>query len=230
MVIGNGMIAKAFESYRDEEGFIIFASGVSDSVNVNTEAFEREIKLIKNTIETHKDKLLVYFSTCSIYDESMQDSAYVQHKIKVEKIIMDHYAPFIIFRLTNPIGKTRNTRTLVNFFIKNIIEKSEFTVWKNASRNIIDIDHLYLICNEILQQKQFLNTIINIANPENYPVGFIINAIEDHFNIKGKYIMEDKGGSPVIDITAIKPLFTKFNINFDEHYLPGLLQKYFPNK
>ncbi|MBK8496714.1 MAG: hypothetical protein IPL50_18285 [Chitinophagaceae bacterium] len=123
MVIGNGMIAKAFESYRDEEGFIIFASGVSDSVNVNTEAFEREIKLIKNTIETHKDKLLVYFSTCSIYDDSMQDSAYVQHKIKAEKIIMEHYAPFIIFRLTNPIGKTQNTRTLVNFSLRTSLKK-----------------------------------------------------------------------------------------------------------
>lgn len=228
MVIGNGMIAKAFESYRDKEGFIIFASGVSDSTNADTTAFEREMKLITDTIENNRDKLLVYFSTCSINDPSMQDSAYVQHKIKMEDFIIQNHASFIIFRLTNPIGKTKNTHTVVNYFIKNMIENHEFTVWKNAGRNIIDIDDMYLICNEILQRNLFINTVINIANPKNYPVRFIIETIEKHFAISGNYTLLDKGGAPIIDITAVEPLFTKFNINFNEQYLPDLLQKYFP--
>lgn len=222
------MIAKAFESYRDKEGFIIFASGVSDSTNADTTAFEREMKLITDTIENNRDKLLVYFSTCSINDPSMQDSAYVQHKIKMEDFIIQNHASFIIFRLTNPIGKTKNTHTVVNYFIKNMIENHEFTVWKNAGRNIIDIDDMYLICNEILQRNLFINTVINIANPKNYPVRFIIETIEKHFAISGNYTLLDKGGAPIIDITAVEPLFTKFNINFNEQYLPDLLQKYFP--
>ena len=227
MVIGNGMIAKAFESYRDKEGFIIFASGVSDSTSADTAAFEREIKLVYNTIINNSGKLFAYFSTCSIYDSSMQHSAYVHHKIKVENLIIKHCSPFIIFRLTNPIGNTRNTHTVVNYFINHIVENSKFIVWNNASRNIIDIDDMYLICNEILQEKLFINSIVNIANPQNYPVTFIVETIENYFNIRANYGLVDKGGSPVIDTTAVKPLFTKFNINFDEHYLHKLLQKYF---
>ena len=228
MVIGNGMIAKEFESYFNNEGIIIFASGVSDSTNTNKAAFEREKKLVTDIIKTSMGKLLVYFSTCSIYDPSMQDSAYVQHKIKMENFIRDNHAPYIIFRLTNPIGKTNNTHTVVNYFINNIIENNKFTVWKNASRNIIDIDDMYLLCNEILQQKLFTNSIVNIANPANYPVSFIVETLETHFNMKGNYDVIDKGGAPIIDTNALDPLFTKFNINFDEHYLPDLLKKYFP--
>ena len=228
MVIGNGMIAKAFESYRNQDGYIIFASGVSDSTNADAAAFEREIKLITDTIKSGKDMLFVYFSTCSIYDPSMQDAAYVKHKLQMEDLIRKNHTPFIIFRLANPIGSTHNTKTVVNYFIKNITEKHKFDVWKNASRNIIDIDDVYAICNEILQQKLFINSNVNIANPNNYPVTFIIEAIEKHFGIHGNYTLHNKGGGPIIDTAAIESLFTKFNINFDEYYLSNLLQKYFP--
>lgn len=230
MVIGHGMIAKEFESYRNKDGFVIFASGVSDSTLSDRAAFEREKKLIVDTLAANKEKLFVYFSTCGIYDPSMLDSAYIQHKIKMEELIRMSGVPFIIFRLTNPVGKTANTHTVVNYFIKNITEKHEFVVWKNASRNVMDIDHSFLICNEILQEKLFINTIVNVANPGNYSVLHIVETIEKHFNTRGNITRVDKGGGPVIDTAAINPLFTKFNLIFDEHYLPDLLQKYFPRK
>jgi nucleoside-diphosphate-sugar epimerase len=229
MVIGNGMIAKEFENYRFDDNIVIFASGVSDSTNTDNRAFEREKNLIIETLHSCKEKLFVYFSTCSIDDASMQRSAYVQHKIKMEALIMSYHTPYIVFRLTNPVGKTNNTHTVVNYFIKNIRENHQFTVWKNANRNLIDIDHLYLICNEILQKRLFINSIVNIANPKNYPVVFIIKNIEKHFAIAGNYTLIDKGGGPLINTVSIEPLFKKHNINFDEHYLSNLLQKYFPH-
>lgn len=228
MVIGNGMLAKAFESYLDQEDFIIFASGVSDSTSMDTKAFEREIQLLTGTIKNNKDKFFVYFSTCSIYDPSMQHSHYVQHKIKAEELIINQCPSFIIFRLTNPVGKTGNRYTLVNYLINHITEKKEFAVWKNASRNIIDIDDVYTVCNGILQQKLFTGSVVNIANPLNYTVPFIVENIETYFNTKARYRQIDTGGAPAIDTSAVNPLFTKFNINFDEHYLQKLLKKYFP--
>ena len=230
MVVGNGMIANTFESYRTQDRFIIFASGVSNSTNTSTDAFEREKKLVAETLETAREKLFVYFSTCSIYDPSLQNSAYVQHKIRIENMILQSQTAYVIFRLSNPIGRTGNTTTVLNYFIKHIHEKQEFTVWKNAGRNLIDIDDLYTVCNEILQQKHLTDCIINICNPQNYMVTYIIETIEKHFDIKGYYTLLDKGGAPVIDLTSVESLFTKFNINFDENYLPDLLQKYFPKK
>lgn len=227
MVIGNGMIAKEFKSYRDIDYIIIFASGVSDSTNTDTAAFERELKLITETIQNNEGKLFVYFSTCSIYDLSMSQSSYVRHKIKMEDFIMKNCPQFIIFRITNPIGHTNNTHTVVNYFINNILEKYQFEVWEKASRNIIDIDDMYLICDAILQQKLFTNSIVNIANPKNYVVSYIINCIEKHFDVSGNYSLVDKGGSPVIVTTKIDKLYSAFNIHFNEDYFPKLLKKYF---
>ena len=68
MVIGNGMIAKRFESYKDDDRFVIFASGVSNSRNKDESAYSRETGLLKDTAAAHPDKIMVYLSTCSIYD------------------------------------------------------------------------------------------------------------------------------------------------------------------
>ena len=230
MVIGNGMIAKEFKNYGAKDDFIIFASGVSDSTHAPTEAFEREKKLLTDTIRKSAGKQLVYFSTCSIYDHSMRNSAYVKHKKKMEEWIMREQDSYIIFRLSNAVGKTNNTNTVVNFFIKKILETQSFSVWKNATRNIIDVDDIYILCNEILQEGSLPNTIVNIASPHNYPVPFIVETIEKHFNTEARYKLVDKGDGPHIDISPVEPLIRKFNINFDQDYLSKLLQKYFPKK
>ena len=228
MVIGHGMIAERFLNYREKNEYIIFASGVSDSTHLTAAAIERETKLLQSTIRAHKEKKMVYFSTCSIYDAGMQNGAYVKHKKQMEALIAAEQDCFIIFRLSNPIGKTANNHTFFNFFIQHIINNKPFEIWQNASRNIIDIDDMHNICNEILQQGSFLNTTVNIANPENYPVPYIIKNIEDHFGIQSRCKWLDKGDGPKIDTSQIEILFRKFNINFDENYLPNLLKKYFP--
>jgi nucleoside-diphosphate-sugar epimerase len=228
MVIGKGMIAQEFENYRDNDQFIIFASGVSDSTHAPAAAFTREENLLKEAISSSDGRRLVYFSTCSIYDQSMSGSPYVQHKKRMEELIVAKQSDYTIFRLSNPVGKTNNTNTVVNFFIRHIIDKTAFTVWKNASRNIIDIDDMFLVCNDILQTNSFLNEIVTIANPHNYPVPFIVETIEKHFHTKANYTLVAKGDEPHIDISQVSPLFKKFNINFDDNYLLKLLQKYFP--
>ena len=228
MVIGNGMIATAFKSYETKDDFVIFASGVSDSAHPSHTAFEREKKLLEDTIQNSHGKMLVYFSTCSVYDHSMKDAPYVKHKKNMEALIGKMQSDYTIFRLSNPVGNTNNKTTIVNFLVTHILEKKHFNAWKNASRNIIDIDDMFILCDEILQQDSSFNEIVNIANPHNYPIPFIVEAIEKHFGIKANYTVINKGDSPQIDISAIEPLFKKFNINFGENYLTQLLQKYFP--
>lgn len=50
MVIGNGMIAQRFASYKHNDDYVIFASGVSNSRMKDDVAYEREIKLLADTI------------------------------------------------------------------------------------------------------------------------------------------------------------------------------------
>src|SRR5687768_6321770 len=101
MVIGNGMIATRFNSYSTNEKFVIFASGVSNSVTTNSAHFAREDQLLHSVIEKNPNKTLVYFSTCSIYDHSMVQSPYVLHKLKMEETITATHPNFIIFRVSN---------------------------------------------------------------------------------------------------------------------------------
>jgi len=228
MIIGNGLIAKSFSTYLTDENIIIFASGVSDSTHTHGEAFRRENELLEHAIKESNGKRLVYFSTCSVYDQSMKNSAYTAHKIRMEQLIQDRQECHTIFRLSNVVGNTSNTNTVINYFIQHIVNAVQFNVWKKAFRNIIDVDDMYLICNDLLQNGNTKNTIVNIANPRNYAVPFIVQTIEDHFKLEGRFTLTDKGGEPEIDISAIVPVIKKLNIDFGEDYLPRLLQKYFP--
>ena len=230
MVIGNGMIANRFINYKNDEGTIIFASGVSNSKDTAENNFQREFELLDKTIKEHPDKILVYFSTCSIEDEDLQDAPYVIHKKAIEKFIRQNLKSYYLFRISNLAGVSNNPYTLLNYFIFNILQNNTLTVWKNAYRNIIGIDDMYAIADYILKEKKLLNTTINIANPQNYSVPFIISRIEEHLYKKALCNEIEKGDNYHIDISIIEPIIEKLGIDFNDDYLASLLKKYYHSK
>src|SRR5665213_298101 len=143
MVIGNGMIANSFASYKNNEGIIIFASGVSNSKDTVEENYQREFLLLKQTMQDYPEKILVYFSTCSIQDVDLASLPYVIHKKNMEEYISKNAAKYYLFRISNLAGVSNNPYTLLNYFIFNILNKHPFTVWTKASRNIIGIDDMH---------------------------------------------------------------------------------------
>lgn len=108
MVIGNGLLAKTFETYHASNDVLIFASGVSNSKETNPEAFKRELALLKATIQNYPKAKLVYFSTASITDASVNTSAYVQHKIALENYIKSTTTNYLILRVSNVVGVNGN--------------------------------------------------------------------------------------------------------------------------
>lgn len=228
MVIGNGMIAGRFHDYEHKNKFLVFASGVSDSSCHDQNEYRREQELLLHTLQQYPTATLVYCSTCSIYDPSLKLSPYVLHKVQMETLIREKTAASKIFRMSNPIGVTLNRHTMLNYFIDRIKNGDSFEVWAYASRNLIDLDDMYMLCDALLQSPVADHEIINIANPVNYPVTTIIETIEEHLNKKGLYVLASKGNSPLIDTSKIQPWFDRLQIDFSHHYLAGLLQKYFP--
>ncbi len=229
MVVGNGLIAKKFIDYIDNDSFLIFASGVSNSKNANADEYQKEFSLLEKNIEKNAEKTFVYFSTCSIEDPSLKNSPYVIHKKNIEKHITNTCKKFIIFRLSNVVGQTKNPHTIFNYFIEKIKNKQAFEVWENANRNLIDVDDVFIICNFILNEKEFQNQIINIANPISTSVLTIVKIIELHFGNKGIYTKTPKGKPFNIDLEKIKKVLLNTTINFQENYISLLLKKYFPN-
>lgn len=227
MVIGNGLVAKRFDSYGNNDDVIVFASGVSNSKTKNPESYNREIELLGENIRQHDDKQLVYFSTCSIYDIQEKGSAYVQHKLYIEDFIKTYVKNYRIFRISNLAGISANPNTLLNFYFNHVKNGVNFDVWANACRNLIDIDDAFFIIDHILKQDLFTNQVINIANPVSYPVKKIIREVESFLDIRSNYIEIEKGTCFDIDTSVILPIIQKSGIQFGNDYLEGLLQKYY---
>lgn len=89
---------------------------------------------------------------------------------------------------------------------------------------------MYAIATEILNEESMSNTTINIANPDNYSVPFIIEKIEAHLNKKAIYKEIKKGDNYKISISTIEPIIRKLNIPFNDNYLSLLLKKYYHSK
>ena len=141
MIIGRGLIASIFAQY-DEDDLLIFASGVSNSLEVRAAEFEREKSLLINSLNSYPDKKIIYFSTCSICDPSKQESPYVLHKLAMEKLIDGHAQRSIILRIGNVVGHGGNPNTLFNFLSNCIRNDLHFTLHSKAGRILIDAAHI----------------------------------------------------------------------------------------
>jgi hypothetical protein len=79
----------------------------------------------------------------------------------------------------------------------------------------------------VLQDNNYRNRIVNIANPHNYSVSEIVAHIELFTGCKADYELVAKGGCFDIDITGTLPFAGHAGIDFGEGYLDGLLHKYY---
>jgi len=227
MVVGNGLVAKKFEEYANNDSFLIFASGVSNSKSTIQAEYTREVDLLKYVSNENKEKTLIYFSTCSVKDPEENKSAYVAHKKSIEDYIISSTLNYTIFRVSNLVGKSANPNTILNFIANSVCNNTHFNLWLNASRNLIDVDDFFLITDHILKNKLFLNSIVNVAYPENYAVSEIVRAVEKYFNKTANYTSIPKGCNFSIDISQIASLLHQLNLNFNKNYLELLLSKYY---
>lgn len=228
MIIGNGFIASLFKN-NDNENIIFFASGVSNSLEKDKKAFRREEKLLRETIKENINKLVVYFSTCSIYDSSKNKSAYVLHKIRMESIVKEIAPNYLVLRVSNAIGKGGNSNLLLNYLIGNIRKNTAINLHTKASRNLINVEDLKAITLQLLANK-YKNNIINVASPHNYTMYEIISNIEKTTGIKATINPIEIGNKYTIAIPEVKNYFIQKNKTDKMNYLICLLKKYYIKK
>lgn len=184
MIIGDGLIANAFDKYRYNNDILIFASGVSNSMENNENEFDREYKLLEDAISIPSK--LVYFSTCSIVDGSKK-SPYILHKINMEKLITENSNDYIIFRLPIVVGNTNNKNTFFNNIKSKIINKEILNI-NITYRYLIDILDLSTYLPDFIENDK--NLTINVCFNNKMTVIDIINIMTDELKIpiKVKYI------------------------------------------
>ena len=225
MIVGNGLIANLFRE-NDRENVVFFASGVSNSLETNKSAFQREENLIRKTIKENLNKIFIYFSTCSIYDSSKNGSSYVNHKLKMEQIVEELANQFLILRVSNAVGKGGNPNLLMNYLVNAFHQEKEITVHTLATRNLIDADDVKNITLKFINENSF-NKIINVAYLENFSTKEILEILEKHFNKTAKTYLVKSGQSYLISIPEAEAYFAENKLTEKKEYLLRIIKRYY---
>ena len=155
-IIGSGFIAIKFKKYLKfikNNKIVIYAAGISNSLEINKSNLDREISKLKIFIKSNKKKL-IYISTYSVNDYSRKNKLYVKNKIKIERIITQKSKEYIIIRLPEIIGKNKNPHTLTNFFYNSIKKNKPLKIFNNSQRNLLDIDDAIKNCIKIIKENK----------------------------------------------------------------------------
>ena len=208
MIVGNGLIANLFKN-EDRENVVFFASGVSNSLETEKSAFLREENLLRKHLTENPEKIFIYFSTCSIYDSSKNASLYVNHKLKMERLVEELAKKYIILRVSNAVGKGGNPNLLMNYLA-----------------NLIDADDIKNITLELIDQGR-LNQIINVAYLENFSTLEILEILEKFFSKNAKTELHKSGQTYKISIPEVEQYFIKHQLTNKENYLVRILERYY---
>ncbi len=228
MVIGSGLLAQAFAlSFSHREDVCIYAAGVSNSGCTDVHEFARERQRLADALQQAKHvDVFVYFGTCSVADQEARNTPYVQHKLAMEQLVSAH-SRHMILRLPQVAGKTPNPHTLLNFLYARIARSEAFSLWKNAKRNIIDIDDVASIARQLIADKTARNITLNIANPVSYPMADIVSAMESVVGKRAICKVVEQGSEYTIDISTILPYLDKAAVKFSDDYLKQVTGKYY---
>jgi dTDP-4-dehydrorhamnose reductase len=227
MIIGNGLIAQSFRPYfaQYEDSAILFASGVSNSQLTLESEYLREKSLLQSALR--QGKLLIYFSTCSIFDPTLQGSRYIKHKLEMEALVEKNQHHLII-RLPNVVGKIGNPNTMLNYFINQIVAGNNIQIAKNATRYIIDVDDVSFWTMELVKDG-FHHHSINVAFPNKLPVLSIIRVIEEFLNREANISLIDGGSEYEVDTKLFTDFIHKKKPNFsvNSDYIKEIIKKYY---
>jgi nucleoside-diphosphate-sugar epimerase len=228
MLYGSGLLARAFSKTFSQIGNVcIYAAGVSNSGCSDRHEFEREHQRLTNALQNEiAVDVFVYFGTCSIGDMDTYNSPYVQHKMAMEKLVFAH-PRHLVLRLPQLAGRTPNPHTLLNYLYSRISRSEAFSLWRKAKRNIIDVDDIVVVTKNLIADDSMRKIVLNVANPINYPMIDIVNAMETVTGKPGIYDVLERGSEYSIDTSVLLPVYDKVGINFQDGYLHRVITKYY---
>ena len=223
------MIARRFGDFAERSDVVIFASGVSNSKETRSEPFARERLLVEETLHQTTGCLFVYFSTASVDDPTEQGSPYVIHKLELEQLIAEQATDYLLVRASNVVGGPGNPHTVLNFFVDRVRRNEPFTIWRQASRNLIDLDDVYRVVIHYIAEPTSWNRTILVANPHSVSPLTLVQAVEAHIGQRARYELVDKGVPFALSTEPVSDQLRATDSNWQpERYVARLLKKYYP--
>ncbi len=224
-IIGSGLIASAFRDQDFGENITCFASGVSNSNELRESEFIRESDLLNYWL--NRSQKLLYFSTCSVDDESLKNSLYVSHKIKMEELVLSK-SENVVIRLPQVVGKCKNKYTLTNFIASKIYHKESYDLYDGVLRNLIDIVDVVTLTKYLFDCK-FKDNLYSFAMPVHYEVAEVVGILQSLLNQPSLH--RSKKGVPVRypESDFVKIAIDNQIISCGPDYLENVLGKYYSN-
>lgn len=231
MVVGSGLLAMAFAKYyQDTPNVWIHAAGVSNSGCRDPLAFEREYRCLHDSLLRAADaEVFIYFGTCSVFDSAAASTPYVQHKLAMERLVSTH-PRYLIVRLPQVAGQTKNPYTLLNFLHAHITQRKHFFLWQRAHRNIIDVDDITLVVQQFIADIACRQKILNVASPESFPTRTVVSEMEYVIGKPAIFTPLEQGAYYPIDVGYMTSMVSVAGVKFGEHYLTRVIEKYYGNR
>ena len=225
MIIGTGLIASQFNDWWKDVDAIIFASGVSNSKEHSLSEYEREQKLVETFFSTKK--LFVYFSSCSIFDKTLDKSLYIKHKLKIERIIKNNFKNYLILRLPNVIANTKNPNTFFNYFYNAIVYQNKIQIQKNNIRYFLDVEQVEPMTRYIYKNRNEWNKTINMIFDDPVSIPKVTQLMEQAIGLVANKKIVDKGMHYIIPSNSFSKYKSKvFPTVKDDGYTEAIIKKY----
>lgn len=226
VIIGRGLLARAFEPYFvGDPRVVIFASGVSNSLENRSSEFAREHSLLHHHLSDDA-KRIVYFGSCGVTALEHELTPYMRHKQSMESLVLSRPGGLVL-RLPQVVGRTRNIHTLTNFLYDRISSGEHFTVWAHAERNLVDIDDVAAIGAALATEANIHPSTIAIAAEQSSLTPEIVKIFEAVLEKTANYSIVEKGTAMTIDTTQTKEVSARLGINLGDGYIARVIAKYY---
>ena len=203
---------------------MVFASGVSNSLETRAAEFERERSLLCSLLESDA-KRFIYFGSCGVTAQDAELTVYMKHKQSMEALVLSSPGG-LVFRLPQVVGRTDNSHTLTNFLRDRIISGEHFTVWARAERNLIDIDDVASI-GAMLAADTGGHAVVCIAAMKSLLMPDIVKIFERVLKKRANYSTVDRGGPLAIDTRVAKEVSSRLGIDLGDGYIENVINKYY---
>ena len=226
MIIGKGLLASAFQAqFGNNSEIIIFASGVSNSLETRREEFARERELLSHTLQSSA-KRLVYFSSCGVVVEE-QLSPYMEHKKSMEALVLSSRGGLVL-RLPQVVGVAHNPHTLTNFLRDRILAGQHFTVWQYAQRNLVDIADVATIGGALATELPLdTSSAHSIAAQESIAMPLVVEMFERALGRRANFSLVEKGSPLPVDTEVASKVASGLDIDLGASYIESVIRKYY---
>jgi hypothetical protein len=225
-VVGRGLIARTFLQDLGvlNKGFVIFASGVSNSGETRPAEFSREKTLIDYWLKRLDGRIFIYFSTCSVYGKY---NNYVDHKLKIEELIRDSKGVGHIYRLSQVVGVAKNT-TLVPFFTQQALNHASVDIFAGAARNLLSISDVVRLVKLVSPMRGEEPFSMNLASYHSTTAINIYKRITELCDKPFKARLVDGGDNQIVPIDELYGFLDKGDPLFADDYWKTVLDIWVP--